>query len=573
MKWNIGTKIGAGYAVALAALLVISIVSYRSIGHLMETAALVTHAHEVLDANEAVLSSLQEVKLRQRVYMITGDEKSLAAFNSGIAAVEKELQKLRELINDPNQLRRLGEVQKLSGEMIAYAQKGVEFTKTNSIGRVAEFNHLHGQETVDKFGIMKEEMDRAELDLLKKRESAAQQSVSKTKTAIVASAGLSLVIFIFLVVLLTRNISSPLKELTDIAERISTGDISGNLAKGTRGDEIGSLIQTFSNMVQYLKEMTSISVRIAGGDLAIAFQPKSDNDQLGNAVSLLLKNNNGLIREIREGINVLASSSSEMLAMSTQLATSTTETATAISETTTTMEEVKNTSRQMSQRAAVVSETAQGTAETSAAGRKAVEDTIAGMGRIREQMDFIASSIVKLSEQSQTIGTIISSVNDLASQSNLLAVNASIEAAKAGEQGKGFAVVAQEVRSLAEQSKEATNQVRTILNDIQKAISGAVMATEQGAKAVETGQNQSEAAGDSIGRIAADIVKSAQAALQISASTNEQVAGIEQVSSAMENIKKAAEQTVASIRQSEESSKNLHELGVKLKQMVARYKV
>ncbi len=113
------------------------------------------------------------------------------------------------------------------------------------------------------------------------------------------------------------------------------------------------------------------------------------------------------------------------------------------------------------------------------------------MKRIQTHMDSIAASIVRLSDQSQAIGEIIASVNDLAEQSNLLAVNAAIEAAKAGEQGKGFAVVAQEVRSLAEQSKQATAQVRNILGDIQKATSAAVMATEQGSKAVEAGVKQS----------------------------------------------------------------------------------
>jgi methyl-accepting chemotaxis protein len=108
--------------------------------------------------------------------------------------------------------------------------------------------------------------------------------------------------------------------------------------------------------------------------------------------------------------------------------------------------------------------------------------SIEGMKKIQTQMESIAESVVKLSEQSQAIGEIIASVNDLAEQSNLLAVNAAIEAAKAGEQGKGFAVVAQEVKSLAEQSKQATSQVRTIFNDIQKATTAAVLATEQGAR-------------------------------------------------------------------------------------------
>jgi methyl-accepting chemotaxis protein len=123
-------------------------------------------------------------------------------------------------------------------------------------------------------------------------------------------------------------------------------------------------------------------------------------------------------------------------------------------------------------------------------GKQSVQASIEAMHRIQEHMASIAESIVRLSEQGQTIGEIIATVNDLAEQSNLLAVNAAIEAAKAGEQGKGFAVVAQEVKSLAEQSKQATAQVRTILNDIQTAMSAAVMATEQGSKAVDAGVKQ-----------------------------------------------------------------------------------
>ena len=132
-------------------------------------------------------------------------------------------------------------------------------------------------------------------------------------------------------------------------------------------------------------------------------------------------------------------------------------------------------------------------------------ESIEVMNRIREQMESIAESIVRLSEQGQTIGEIIATVNDLAEQSNLLAVNAAIEAARAGEQGKGFAVVAQEVKSLAEQSKQATAQVRAILGDIQKATNSAVMATEQGSKAVEAGVAQSTQAGEAIRLLAESI--------------------------------------------------------------------
>jgi methyl-accepting chemotaxis protein len=192
------------------------------------------------------------------------------------------------------------------------------------------------------------------------------------------------------------------------------------------------------------------------------------------------------------------------------------------------------------------------------------------MQRIRQQMESIADSMVRLSEQTQAIGQIIASVDDLAAQSNLLAVNAAIEAAKAGEQGKGFAVVAQEVKSLAEQSKQATNQVRTILHDIQKATSAAVMATEQGGKAVETGVKQSTQAGESILALTGGVTEAAHAATQIAASSRQQLLGIEQVATAMESIKQSSAQNVASAKQLETSALNLNALGQKLRALTAK---
>jgi PAS domain S-box-containing protein len=280
-----------------------------------------------------------------------------------------------------------------------------------------------------------------------------------------------------------------------------------------------------------------------------------------------------LVQEVRQGIQTLAPAASEILAATTQVASGSTETATAVSETTATVEEVKQTAQAASQKARYVSENAQQSVQASQNGRQAVDETIAGMHRIQEQMGAIAESIVRLSEQGQAIGEIIATVNDLADQSNLLAVNAAIEAAKAGEQGKGFAVVAQEVKSLAEQSKQATAQVRGILGEVQKATSAAVMATEQGSKAVEAGVKQSTEAGLAIKVLADSSTEAAQAATQIAAASQQGLVGMDQVALAMENIKQASVQNVASTRQAEVAAQNLHELGQKLKQLVEQYKV
>lgn len=277
-------------------------------------------------------------------------------------------------------------------------------------------------------------------------------------------------------------------------------------------------------------------------------------------------------RQLREAVNQISSSSAEILATTTQLASGASETAIAVSETTATSEEVKQTSQLSSDKAKTMEESAQKASSVSQEGRNAVAENMEAINRIKEQTEMVAQSIMKLSEQIHAIGEITSTVNDLAEQSNLLAVNAAIEAAKAGEQGKGFAVVANEIRSLAEQSKKGTIQVRRLLNDIQKATSSAVMATDNVTKAVDAGVKQAVAAGDSIEKLAGTITESSQAATQVSVSSQEQLIGISQIGSAMENIKQAAQQNVSGIKQAEKAAHDLNELGQKLRTLVEEAK-
>jgi methyl-accepting chemotaxis protein len=270
-------------------------------------------------------------------------------------------------------------------------------------------------------------------------------------------------------------------------------------------------------------------------------------------------------KSIAQETNQISTSASEQTAVATN-------TATGVSQTTTTVLEVRQTAEVASEKARLVADIAQRTQQTSEAGRKATEATAAGMQRIREQMEAIGECMIQLSEQSRTIGDIITTVDDVAQQSNLLAVNASIEAAKAGEHGKGFSVVAQEVRSLAEQSKQATAQVRGLLGDIQKATNAAAMATEQGSKAVDVGVRQAAEAGESIRHLSESIADSAQAAMQIAASSQQQLIGMDQVSSAMEHIKNTSVQNVESAKLLDTAARNLKELGQKLQGFIEQYR-
>jgi hypothetical protein len=271
---------------------------------------------------------------------------------------------------------------------------------------------------------------------------------------------------------------------------------------------------------------------------------------------------------LRQTTQVLASSAAEILAATTQQASSASESSAAVAQTVTTVDEVAQTAEQAAERARAVSDLAQHAADVAKVGRKAVEDSVAGMGAVREQVESIAESIMALAEQAQAIGEITATVSEIAEQTNLLALNAAVEAARAGEHGRGFAVVAGEVRSLAEQSKRATVQVRQILGEIQRATSAAVMTTEEGTKQVAAGSRQVTEAGDTIRQLAEVVAGASQAAAQIVASAGQQAAGMAQIRQAMANIHDATQQNVASSRQAEQAAQDLNTLGGRLMALI-----
>ena len=545
MKWleNLSTKgkLYLGFSLMIVLLAAVVVTAQRSITSILESQK---KLYSVEFANALGLQLLRNdqngVRADVLTMMILNKRSDQEVWHQDMMTRAVEIGSVLTALSerakdDPQTLRRLEELRSVRD---AYVQ-----TRDNETipliydGKIEQARNLILGIEADRYGKMRsiatelgDQAGEKARQAVADSEQRASESMRSFAIFGLVAAGVALVAAGFL----NRVIAIPLKEISGTAGRIASGHLTVLVPPTHRADEAGVLQQTFRTMVENLRKVN---------------------------------------QEIQEGAAVLASSASEILAATTQVASGAAETAAAISETTTTVEEVRQTAQLSSQKAKSVVENSQKSAQVSQAGRKAVDESVSGMSRIQQQWVSVGESIMRLSEQSQAIGEIIASVNDLAEQSNLLAVNAAIEAAKAGEQGKGFSVVAQEVRSLAEQSKQATAQVRSILNDVQKAVNQAVLATEQGNKAVEAGVKQSQQAGESIRLLSDSIAEATQAATQIAASAQQQLAGTDQVALAMENIKVASTQNVAGAKQAESAAQNLHELGLKLKQLVDQYKV
>lgn len=276
----------------------------------------------------------------------------------------------------------------------------------------------------------------------------------------------------------------------------------------------------------------------------------------------------GMIRSFTGASDTLSRIVSQIGGFVQQQSSSTSQTASSVSETTTTVEEIRKTAETADSSSKQMSDVAQQSRATSDDALQAVAHGAQAMQHIRSEVESIAQNILDLSEKNMQIGEIVQSVNAIAEQSNLLAVNASIEAAKAGDHGKGFSVVASEVKALAQQSKEATDQIRSILGEIQKSSNAAVMITEQGVKRVEEGAALIEELGRTIQNLAGAIQQNSDSATQISLISTQQLAGIGQITEAMRNIGAATSQNADGARQLEEAATEVRSVSANILEIV-----
>jgi methyl-accepting chemotaxis protein len=393
----------------------------------------------------------------------------------------------------------------------------------------------------------------------------------------------------------SRSIARPIARLARISRRVRDGDLSATVQVEHR-NEIGELEAAFQQMTAQLRQIleneheqrdrlqaavadyTIFAADVAMGQLATRLDLEdADRDDplvvLGLNLNDMVDNLRHMTTQIRNVAQGLSLAISEILTATTQQAASANAQSAAINQTTTSVDEVKAIAEQSVARAQKVADTAQRTVEVSRSGRQAVQQTIASMGQIKARVEGIAENILALSEQTQQIGEIIATVNDIAAQSNILALNASVEAARAGEHGKGFAVVAVEVRNLAEQSRQATAQIKAILSDIQRATNATVMATEEGTKGVDEGIRLAAQTQDIIDQLAAAIDESAQVAMQMVAAGQQQASGVEQVALAMEDITQTTSQSLSSTRQAETAAQKLDDLARGLTETVGQYQL
>jgi len=273
-------------------------------------------------------------------------------------------------------------------------------------------------------------------------------------------------------------------------------------------------------------------------------------------------------QQIGSAVGHVQSSSAELQAAANQQATGAKEQATAMNEITTTITELLATSRQIADSAQRVAQIAEQTVGAARSGEGTVDQAHESIAGIRRQVDLVVAHMLELGKKSQQIGSVLDIVSELAEQTNILAINASIEAAGAGEAGKRFGVVADEIRELADRVAGSTKEIRVLIDDVRGAVNTTVMATETGSKAVDTGSRQFGDVTASFKQIAGLVATTTEAAREIELSTKQQTSAVEQVNLAIASVAQTTRESEVSSGQTLETVSQLASLSKDLLRLV-----
>jgi len=335
---------------------------------------------------------------------------------------------------------------------------------------------------------------------------------------------------------------------------------------------VNSLLEA---VVAPVQEGSKVLERMAQGDFTarVTGEFKGDHQIITNSINTVAESLNSALSQVSEAVQATASAASQISSSSEEMAAGSQEQSAQTTEVASAVEEMTSTILENTKNASFAAEATKESAVKAKEGGKVVSETVDGMNRISEVVSQSAEAIYTLGQNSDKIGEIIQVIDDIADQTNLLALNAAIEAARAGEQGRGFAVVADEVRKLAERTTKATKEIAMMIKQIQKDTGSAVESMQKGTEEVEKGKGLVNKAGSMLSEIISSSEKATDSVIQVAAASEEQSAASEEISKNVEAIRSVTQESTVGIQQIARAAEDLNRLTETLQNLVSKFNI
>ncbi|MCB0747755.1 MAG: cache domain-containing protein [Ignavibacteriae bacterium] len=440
--------------------------------------------------------------------------------------------------------------------------------------------------------------------------NSVEESVANLRASIYTAIIIALSIAILIGLMLARFISKPIIILSKAAEQVASGNVDVSVEIRAE-DEIGKLGHSFNKMTSNIKENImaieekekeankkakeakdiaeaqgvylsgSVSKilnemeKFSNGDLTVSLSVEKDDDigKLFKGFNYAVKKINNILSEVVELTLSASKSSSEISTSTEEMATGAQEQSSQVTDIAGAVEEMTSNILSTTQNSNIAAQKAKDAGDIANEGGKVVSDTVEGMNAIAEVVESAAKTVNALGKGSDQIGEIIQVIDEIAEQTNLLALNAAIEAARAGEQGRGFAVVADEVRKLAERTSSATKEIAMMIKQIQRDTSEAVQSMNSGTEQVTKGKILADKAGKSLDQIIKQTVEVVEVINQVAIASDEQSTAASVISQNLEGISTATEEASMNIQQIAVSSEHLNKQTQNLAELVSEFKI
>ncbi|PMW99943.1 methyl-accepting chemotaxis protein [Pseudomonas sp. FW215-R2] len=481
-------------------------------------AQFIEQASQVSQVSRLMLQAMNEARVRLDQSR-KGDDSAKGNIEQA-AQAQAQAEQLKSTVKDEGYLTVLNEV---SGHIAGFNDKLAEYT-----GLLAQEKTVYEQ-LHQRAAQVVERVDQAYVA----QDVAMQGELKKNSVLIIGSSALALLVGLIAAWVITRLIVAPLRSVMHVAQRIAAGDLSATV-EVTRRDEIGQLMQSMQQMG------AGLSTIVSGLQAGI--------EQLASSAQSL--------SAVTEQTNLEVSSQKE----------ETEQVATAMNQMTATVHDVARNAEE----AALAAQTADDKVES---GQQVVRQSMARIEQLADSATSASSSIESLSAEIQNIGTVLGVIKSVAEQTNLLALNAAIEAARAGEQGRGFAVVADEVRALARRTQQSTEEIERLVSALRSAAHSSVQQIQSSGELVKLAVSDALQTESALGSIAAAVSLIQQMNQQIAAAAEEQSSVAEEINRSVTSIRASADQSSIAMRGNAASSVELAQLGSELKGMVGHFRL